>query len=494
MIIVTSVSFIYGLGSPELYRSMHVEIVADQPLKRKDLPTAANELALLESLAKDAPPAQRAQHARINARTLLLQSRLDEGLRWARQAIETAKLAGYSGVHARDFQVEYVYALAANERFDEAIVEAERLLDGLEEQQREFGLTIRDTLRFLASDDKNIALLAAVLKRAEALDFVNLLSRARAPVARLCQTALAHGLHADFVKRLIGVQRLRPPPLAGPEWPWPVRVRTLGGFELMIAGERYQPLHKMQDKPLEILKLLITCQALGRDSVDREWISERLWPDADASNARKSFDMTLSRLRKLIKDDDAIPLSEGRVKLSPTHVWTDLIPLLRALRHASVHRDDAARGATTAITIATADLTAVLDHYGGRYLPEEGDAPWLIAGREAVTALVRSALLIADTVLEGREDDRLIPALERAFAADPTSEDLARALIRAFSRRGQHAEAIRVYRRLREMLSVILGLPPSRETEQMRNDLYAKVSAGDTTERAGAIAQGRASP
>ena len=233
---------------------------------------------------------------------------------------------------------------------------------------------------------------------------------------------------------------------------------------------------------------------VGRDSVDREWISERLWPDADASNARKSFDMTLSRLRKLIKDDDAIPLTEGRVKLSPTHVWTDLTPLLRALRHASVHRDDVARGATKAATFATADITAVLDHYGGRYLPEEGDAPWLIAGREAVAALVRSALLIADTVLEGREDDRLIPALERAFAADPTSEDLARALMRALTRHGQHVEAIRVYRRLREMLSIMLGLPPSRETEQMRDDLYAKVSAGDTTERADAIAQGRASP
>ena len=169
-------------GSRRLAFELGMALV-DAALKRKDLPTAASELALLESLAKDAPPAQRAQHARINARTFLLQSRLDEGLRWARQAIETAKLAGYSGVHARDFQVEYVYALAANERFDEAIAQADRLLDGLEELQREFALTIRDALRFLASGYKDIALLAAVLKRAETLDFVNLLSRARGPIS-----------------------------------------------------------------------------------------------------------------------------------------------------------------------------------------------------------------------------------------------------------------------------------------------------------------------
>jgi pentatricopeptide repeat protein len=170
--------------------------------------------------------------------------------------------------------------------------------------------------------------------------------------------------------------------------------------------------------------------------------------------------------------------------LAPTHVWTDLSPLLRALRHAGSLRDDAARGAMPAAASAMADIAAVLDHYRGRYLPEEGDEPWLIAGREAVAAAVRSALLIADSVLEGRADDRLILALERALAADPTSEDLARALMRAHARRGQHAEAIRVYRRLREMLSIILSLPPSRETEQLKDDLYANVSAGDTEERA----------
>ena len=141
-----------------------------------------------------------------------------------------------------------------------------------------------------------------------------------------------------------------------------------------------------------------------------------------------------------------------------------------------------------------ADIAAVLDHYRGPYLPEEDEVPWLIAGREAVAAAVRSVLLIADSVLAGREDERLIAALESALGADPTSEDLARALMRAYARRGQNTEAIRVYRRLKEMLSIMLGLPPSRETEQLRDDLYAKVSAGDTKERADATARGRASP
>ena len=466
----------------------------DALLKRSDLRGATSELAALEALAVNAPLAQRAEYARITARTLLIQDRRPEGLRWAEQALETARLAGYSPVHARQYAMEYIYALAANERFDDAVAAADESAAQQDERQGEATLIVRDALRYLASKGEDLALLESTLARAERMAFVNLLSRARGPLARLCQAALAHGVHAEFVRRVIALHRLEPPVAAGPEWPWPVKIGTLGRFELTIAGERYQPAHKTQDKPLELLKLLVTCEVLGRHSADREWVAERLWPGADETNARKSLEMTLSRLRKLLRDDDAVVLSEGRLRLSPSRVWSDIGPLLHALRNVRTHRDRQAQGAPPAVANAVADIGAVLDHYHGRFLPEEGDAPWLIAGREAVAGAVRSALLIADAVLEGREDERLIPALERALAADPTSEDLARALMRARSRRGEYAEAVRVYRRLRDMLSVILGLPPSRETEQMKDDLYAKVSAGDAEAGAARAAPGRLSP
>ena len=40
--------------------------------------------------------------------------------------------------------------------------------------------------------------------------------------------------------------------------------------------------------------------------------------------------------------------------------------------------------------------------------------------------------------------------------------------MRSLIRSGQHAEALRIYRRLREMLSVVLGVTPAHETEQLR--------------------------
>ena len=291
-------------------------------LKRNDLDAAGARLSELEAIAIGAPPAQRAEHARFTARVLLLQGRAKEGLRWAEDALTTAALAGYTGSHARAFQIECIYALAANRRFQDAISLNERLAQGLDGMQRDVGLALDACLRYLADGGQDVDLLRRAFAHATNAGFVNMLARAREVIAHLCERALAHDIEPEFVRRLIAVQHLEPPEGAGPSWPWPVRIRTLGGFELEIRGERYTPAHKTQDKPLELLKLLVTAQVLGRDSVDKLWAAERLWPDADTANGRKSLDMTVSRLRRLLLDDAALLSPEGRLQLSPRHVWT----------------------------------------------------------------------------------------------------------------------------------------------------------------------------
>ena len=181
--------------------------------------------------------------------------------------------------------------------------------------------------------------------------------------------------------------------------------------------------------------------------------------------------MTVGRLRRLLQYDDAIVLNEGRLQLSPAHVWTDVAPLRRALTYARFQRDE--QISRKPADDAGASIAAVLEHYAGPFLADEEGPPWLLAGREALTAAVRQALMSADRLFEGSADESLIPALEKAFLADPTSEDLARSLMRAHLRRGHHGEAIRVYRRLREMLSLLLAVAPSADTEYVREQAYA---------------------
>ena len=456
----------------------------DAALKRNALDDAAARLVVLERLARAAPPAQRAEHARFAARVALQRGHAREGLRWAEEALATAALAGYSGTHARIFQLECIYGLAANDRLPDALALAETMLAGLDDRQGDAARVLVNGLRFLVAGGKDDALLAECFAAAAGIGFVNLFARARSVAARLVHAALSHGIEPAFARRIIALQALDPPPLAGPAWPYHVHVRTLGGFELRIADEQYRPAHKSQDKPLELLKLLVACQALGRESADKDWIAERLWPDSDTPNARKSLDMTLTRLRRLLEDEDAILTAEGRLGLSPTRVWTDVRPLMAALAGARSRRDAKARGDDVERIAAAAEIAAVLEHFRGPFLPEDSESAWLLAGREAVSAAVRAALLIADALLMGRDDRLLIPALERAFAADPTSEDLARALMRALGREGQHAEVLRVYRRLRDMLSIVLGVAPSADTQHVHASIMAGTPTGDVPERA----------
>ena len=443
--------------------------VADYWMKAQEFDQAESTIRSLEDLASKIPPAQRAAYTRTNARLLLLQQRLPEGLRWAEEAKRMALAAGYSGANLRMFEIELVYAFAANDRLPEAI----ELVRDIELNPREPLSALEHCLCFLRDGRHDLESLRIGLAMAREIGFLNLLDRARGPLAQICESALANDIERDFVLRLISIKKITPPPNAGPSWPWPVHVRTLGGFRLDIDGTRYQPSHKAQDKPLELLKLLVTCQTLGRHSADKVWAAERLWPQADGENARKSLDMTVGRLRRLLSRDDAILSNEGRLQLSPLHVWTDITPFLRALSNASAHRDEHIAGKRSNVEEATASVTAVLEHYTGPYLADEDGPPWLLAGREAMASAVRHALITADALLDGTSDHLLIPALEKAFAVDPTSEDLARSLMQAHLRQGHNSEVVRVHRRLRETLSLMLGIAPSAETDHIRQQAYA---------------------
>ncbi|MEO5355442.1 MAG: hypothetical protein H7835_19825, partial [Magnetococcus sp. XQGC-1] len=57
---------------------------------------------------------------------------------------------------------------------------------------------------------------------------------------RLVRLALEENIHAPFIQRMLSLwTHLRPTPEMQPleNWPWPVRLRTLGGLEIMVQGK-----------------------------------------------------------------------------------------------------------------------------------------------------------------------------------------------------------------------------------------------------------------
>ena len=99
-------------------------------------------------------------------------------------------------------------------------------------------------------------------------------------------------------------------------WPWPVKVFSLGRFSILKEGKLLQFSRKAQKRPLTMLKALI---AFGGRDVSEEQLSDALWPDADGDAAHSASSTTIQRLRLLIGDARAIQVKEGRVSLDPRY-------------------------------------------------------------------------------------------------------------------------------------------------------------------------------
>jgi LuxR family transcriptional regulator, maltose regulon positive regulatory protein len=154
---------------------------------------------------------------------------------------------------------------------------------------------------------------------------------------RISIKALEEGIEDDYVRELIRRNRLSPDP-ANPyleQWPWPVKVHTLGRFGLLVDDRPVESGRKVQQKPLVLLKALI---ALGGRGVPEGRLAELLWPDADGDLAHHSFEVALSRLRKLLGKENALVLKEARLSLSNRQCWVDVWAFERLLGHAEKAR------------------------------------------------------------------------------------------------------------------------------------------------------------
>jgi LuxR family transcriptional regulator, maltose regulon positive regulatory protein len=277
--------------------------------------------------------------------------------------------------------------------------------------------------------------------------------------ARLTNFALAHGIETDYVLTLIANNPIRPPPDACDRWPFRLRVRLLGGFELVRDGVPMRFTGKAQQRPLDLLKFVA---ALGGENIDTQQVLAALWPDADGAAAKTSFDTTLFRLRKLLDVDNALVLAGGRLSLARSLVALDLWALDAAFAAAEAERGDPATAARR-----------LLDAYRGPLLGT-ADPPWGAKPRDALRARFIRALSRLGEELERRSDwPAAIHLYRRGLETDNLAESLYRGLMRSLAATGDKAEALNVFRRCRELLSIVLGVKPAAETERLHQQIAA---------------------
>lgn len=269
--------------------------------------------------------------------------------------------------------------------------------------------------------------------------------------ARLVARGLQLGVAGDFLRDVVHERRLVPADGTREDWPWRLQIEALGplrvrrdGLSLGAAASG-----KAQRKPLELLRLLV---AHGGGPLAVSHAIEELWPSLDMNAPRASFEMAVSRLRKLLDLPEALRVADDMVSLDPTIVWID---------------------------VAAFDTLSAREGAGPRALglyraPLFGAEP--LAGSMHTA---RARLSLKHAALARSEAERLLAEgaaaaalalLQRALAHDPLNEPLHRALMQAQLQLGERAEALRTYQRLEALLRAELGLAPAPQTAALARE------------------------
>ncbi len=235
----------------------------------------------------------------------------------------------------------------------------------------------------------------------------------------------------------------------------PTRIQLCGRLVAEIEGRRID-----SQLPGRQGRLLFAYLVLNRlRPAARDELVDALWPDGRDGG----LSPLLSKLRRLVEIEGR---SDVRLVLPPD-AWVDLDAATEAL-----HRAESA-AAREAWTDARAPAR-VAQHIAARGFLSAEDAPWIVETRHRLEGIeLRSLELVAQAcaVIGGGELDTGERAARALVEKARFRESGYRALMEILDARGNRAEALHVYERLRTLLREELGTAPSAPTQELHRRL-----------------------
>jgi ATP/maltotriose-dependent transcriptional regulator MalT/DNA-binding SARP family transcriptional activator len=305
--------------------------------------------------------------------------------------------------------------------------------------------------------------------------YLNIFADDPAVTAKLCARALKAGIEVDYVQEIIRRRQLIPdePPIHLENWPWALKIFTLGRFGLLSDGKPLKFTRKAQEKPLALLKCLI---AYGGREVHEEQIADALWQDADGDLAHKSFATTLWRLRKLIGCPDAIQLSDRKLTLDPRYCWVDVWAFERLIRQAEVAWKQDTKESDLAHAISL--IQNALDIYQGPFLTAENDAYWAISLRERLqNRFLRMVKRLCEYWKKAGQHEKAVECYQQSIEVDDLIDGFYLDLMTCYWQLGRRTDALSTYERYKETVSSKLGIEPSREASRLRKAIVSELNS-----------------
>jgi DNA-binding SARP family transcriptional activator len=331
-----------------------------------------------------------------------------------------------------------------------------QLLIGLDSEWKAFNFLAMEACArlHLGDEDRTQAALRALMALGERRQYRNLATWVPQMAATLCSAAWARGIQTEYVRWLVDLRKLDPPLPQTPDWPRTIEVRTLGTFEIRHRGLPVSFGQKAPKRPLALLKTLISSGSAG---LSTERARSSLWPDLDGDAAAEALAAAIHRLRKLLRDVESLTLNDGRIALDLTKVWVD----------AFAFEQLADQGSESA-------LEKAFTLYRGPFLPLDETESWSLPTRDRLRTRFASLVTRRAGALERQSRfDEAITCYGSGISADPLAESLYQGAMRCYLALGRRAEGAKVYRQLRQTLSILLGIAPSAQSESLGRDLLA---------------------
>ena len=278
-------------------------------------------------------------------------------------------------------------------------------------------------------------------------------------MSRLYAQALNADIEVEYVQHLIRLGDVRPEAMEIESWPWPIKIFTLGQF-LILKDDR--PAEFSSKAPKKLIHLIKAIIALGGRDVPEYVLTGMLWPDEEGDVAANSFGVNLHRLRKLLGNSNAVQLRGGRVSLDPEVCWVDAWACERMMDRAQ----EAFKQGNLQDAVSLTEQALGL--YRGNFLHIDTEAPWSLSARERLRMKFTDCVVLLGTHLE--ECERLDTAIEyykKGLEADSLGEAFYQGLMRCYLKLDRRVDGLAAYRRLREVLSVTLGISPSPASQAL---------------------------
>jgi len=291
-------------------------------------------------------------------------------------------------------------------------------------------------------------------------------------MARLCCRALEQGIEEEYVRRLIRRRNLLPPspPTLLENWPWKIRIYSLGRFSLLVDDRPVHFTRKAKSRPLALLHALL---ALGGRNVSQDKLCECLWPDALGDAALSALSTTVQRLRKVLTVHEALIVRNNTLTLNPRLCWVDVWAFERFV---------------SLILSGTLDeqkilfLDRALSLYHGPFLRELEAEYWTRPLRDRIAKnfswLVTCMADVQQDELSCRHGCR---CLEKALLVAPVDEALYRRLMECHAAYGRMDQVRQTYENCCRALADHGGGKPSGKTKELFESLLQHPTDSRTT-------------